>query len=123
MLDHNLDATSGILTLEPKAPLMADDFNALAAEVDGYLASHEHLTGILLIVAHVPGWENFAALVQHMRFARDHHKRIARVAVLTDNRLLKIAPEIAAHFAHPEFRTFASGDRTGAVDWLKAAQA
>jgi hypothetical protein len=44
-------------------------------------------------------------------------------AVLTDNLLLKIAPEIAAHLAHPEFCVFASRDRAGAVDWLKGAQA
>jgi hypothetical protein len=36
---------------------------------------------------------------------------------------LKIAPEIAAHLAHPEFCVFASRDRAGAVDWLKGAQA
>ncbi len=122
MIEHNLDKTSGLLTLEPKGPLTVDDFQALAAEVDGYLASHLTLTGILLIVEHVPGWESFAALVQHLKFARDHHKRVSRVAVLTDNSLLKIAPEIAAHFAHPEFRVFASGDRVGAVNWLKGAQ-
>jgi hypothetical protein len=37
--------------------------------------------------------------------------------------LLKIAPGIAAHLAHLEFCVFASGDRAGAVDWLKGAQA
>ena len=123
MLDYNLEKASGILTIEPKAPLTVNDFKALTADVDRYLASHDTLTGVLLGVAHVPGWENFAAFIQHMRFVRDHQKRIARVAVLTDNSLLKIAPEIAAHLAHPEFRVFASGDRAGAVDWLKGAQA
>jgi SpoIIAA-like len=119
VLDHSLDESSGILTLEPKAPLTANDFEALAAEVDSYLANHDHLTGMLLIAAHIPGWENFAALVHHLRFVRDHQKHIARVAVLTDNSLLKIAPEIATHFAHPEFRVFAGGDRASAIQWLK----
>ena len=88
-----------------------------------HLSSHDNLTGILLSVAHFPGWENLAALIQHMRFVRDHQRRIARVALVTDNSFLKIPPEIAAHFAHPEFGVFASGDRAGAVDWLKRAQA
>jgi hypothetical protein len=122
-LDYDLEKASGILTIEPKAPLTVDDFKTLTADVDRYLASHDTWNGILLGVAHVPGRENFAAFIQHMRFVRDHQKRIARVAVLTDNSLLKIAPEIAAHLAHPEFRVFASGDRAGAVDWLKGAQA
>ena len=77
MLNYDLNKTAGILALEPKGPLTVDDFLALTADVDGYLSSHDHLTGILLTVAHVPGWENFAALVQHLRFVRDHHRRIA----------------------------------------------
>ena len=101
MIDYNLDKTSGILTLEPKSALTVNDFKSLTEEVDGYLANHDKLTGMMISIAHVPAWENFAALVQHLRFARDHHKRIARVAVLTDNSLLKIAPKIAAHFVHP----------------------
>ncbi len=121
MLDYNLDKTFGILTLEPRARLTADDFKALTADVDAHLSSHDNLTGILLSVVHFPGWDNLAGLIQHMRFVRDHQRRIARV--VTDNSFLKIPPEIAAHFAHPEFRVFASGDRAAAVDWLKRAQA
>jgi len=120
MLDYHLDKTSGIVSLEPKGPLTVDDFAALTADIDGYLATHNNLTGLLLSVEHVPGWESFAALVQHIKFVRDHHKRVARIAVLTDNSLLKIAPEIAAHFAHPEFRIFASDERAGAVEWLRS---
>ncbi len=122
MLDHHLDKTSGVLTLEPKGPLTVDDFKAVTVEVDGYLADHLTLAGLLLKVEHVPGWESFAALIQHVKFVRNHHERVARVAVLTDSSLVKIAPEIAAHFAHPEFRIFASGDRAGALNWLKSAQ-
>ncbi|ARN82623.1 STAS/SEC14 domain-containing protein [Methylocystis bryophila] len=121
MLDYHLDKTSGVLTLEPKGPLTVDDFKALTADVDGYLASHLTLAGLVLKIEHVPGWESFAALIQHVTFVSNHHERVARVAVLTDNSLLKIAPEIAAHFAHPEFRVFASGDRAGALNWLKSA--
>jgi hypothetical protein len=122
MLDYNLDQTSGILALEPKGSLTVDDFKALTADVDAYLAGHDNLTGILLTVAHFPGWESFAALVQHMRFVRDHQKRINRIALLTDNSVLKIPPAVAAHFAHPDFRVFASGNRAAAMNWLKDAQ-
>ena len=120
MLDYHLDKTSGVLTLEPKGPLTVSDFTALTAEVDGYLATHKSLVGLLLSVEHLPGWESFAALVQHIKFVRDHHKRVERIAVLTDDSLVKIAPEIAAHFAHPEFRVFSSSDRAGAVNWLQS---
>jgi hypothetical protein len=123
MLDYGLDKTSGILTLEPKGPLTVEDFKAITADVDGYLSDHSNLTGIMLTVAHVPGWASFSALVEHVKFVRDHQKRISRVAILTDNSVLKIPPQIAAHFAHPEFRVFGSADRGNAMNWLKGAQA
>ena len=122
MLAYDLDTTSGILALEPKAPLTVDDFKAITADVDGYLSDHSNLTGILLTVAHVPGWASFSALVEHMKFVRDHQKSISRVAILTDNPLLKIPPQIVTHFAHPEFRVFGSGDRDNAMNWLMGAQ-
>ena len=67
MIDYNLDKTSGILTLEPKSALTVNDFKSLTEEVDGYLANHDKLTGMMISIAHVPAWENFAALVQHVR--------------------------------------------------------
>jgi hypothetical protein len=37
-----------------------------------------------------------------MKFVYGHHRKIDRVAAVTDNAFLKIAPKIAEHFAHPE---------------------
>jgi hypothetical protein len=39
MLDYNLEKASGILTIEPKAPLTVDDFKALTADVDRFEAT------------------------------------------------------------------------------------
>jgi hypothetical protein len=123
MLDYNLDQEEGILSICPMKKLTAADFEALKTEVDDYLSNHDSLTGLLLTIEHVPSWENFAAVVQHIRFLRDHQKRIARVAVVTDNSLLKIPPQIAGHFAHPEFRVFPRSDLSRAENWLKGGPA
>jgi hypothetical protein len=53
-------------------------------------------------------------------FVTDHHRDIERVAAVTDNDFLKIAPRIAAHFAHPEIRVFPSPDKAHALAWLEA---
>ena len=34
-------------------------------------------------------------------------------------RALPIAPKIAEHFAHPEFKVFRSGERANALAWLR----
>jgi hypothetical protein len=67
-----------------------------------------------------PGWENFAALLSHLRFVRDHHRRIRRVAVVSDSPLLAVAPKIASHFVSAELRTFDAASRAAALAWIEA---
>ena len=54
-----------------------------------------------------------------MKFVHDHHRNIDRVAIVTDDAFLTIAPTIAQHFAHPEIRVFATGERVKALEWLQ----
>src|SRR5215472_7012169 len=63
-------------------------------------------------------WEGLAALIEHMRFVRDHHRNVDRVAVVTDSTILSIGPKVAEHFAHPEFKVFRSGEKANALAWL-----
>jgi len=54
-----------------------------------------------------------------MKFVHDHHRKIDRVAAVTDNAFLKIAPKIAGHFAHAEIKVFGSGEKDSALAWLQ----
>ena len=54
-----------------------------------------------------------------MKFVRDHHRHIERVAAITDSAFLKIAPRIAQHFANPEIRVFSSEESARAMSWLE----
>ena len=57
-------------------------------------------------------WDSFGHFIDHLKFVHDHHRKIDRVAAVTDAAFLKIAAlTIAQHFAHPEIRVFASGER------------
>jgi hypothetical protein len=111
----------GILVVRPQSALEAGDFHRLAQAVDSYLADKGTLSGLLVEAPDFPGWDSFAALIEHFKFVRDHHRRIRRVAAVTDNSFLKIAPRIAAHFAQPEIRVFGSAERTAALAWLEGA--
>jgi hypothetical protein len=119
MIKFELLKDAGILIVEPQSALSADDFHAVARVVDPYISEHGKLTGLLIAAPSFPGWESFAALIEHMRFVHDHHRQIDRVAAVTDSKILAIAPKIAAHFAHPEFKVFSNGDRASALDWLQ----
>jgi len=110
---------AGILVVEPRGALSADDFLAIARTIDPYIEERGKLTGLLVDAPSFPGWDSFGALIQHLKFVRDHHRKIDRVAAVTDNEFLKIAPRIAAHLAHPEIRVFAGNDRAQALAWLQ----
>jgi hypothetical protein len=42
-----------------------------------------------------PGWENFGAFVSHIKFVGGHHRKIERIAAVTDSGFLKVMPSIA----------------------------
>jgi hypothetical protein len=121
MIDVELFRDEGIVTVFPTGPLSQADFTELAGLVDPYLEAHGKLNGVMLTVAHLPGWDNLAALVNHLRFVRDHQARIRRVAVLTDSPVVELLPALARHFVQAEVRRFAFDQREPAFDWLKAA--
>jgi len=120
MIQYELLRDRGILILRPEAALRAEDFTALAGAVDPYLEQHGTLRGLMIEAPAFPGWEDFAALLSHLRFVRDHHRRIRRIAVVSDSTLLAVAPKIANHFVSAEVRTFGAADRAAALAWIEA---
>ncbi len=119
MIEYELLRDRDILILQPKSAMTADDFQKIAQVVDPYILESGKLTGLLIEASSFPGWESLSALIEHMKFVRDHHRRIDRIAVITDSAILKIAPKIASHFAHPAFKVFESGDREEAMAWIE----
>lgn len=121
MLQFELLREKGIVVLKPESALRAEDFAALAATVDPYLEQQGVLKGLMIDAPSFPGWENFAGLISHLRFVRDHHRRIRRVAVVSDNALLTAGPKIASHFVAAELKSFPSAERAAALAWLETS--
>jgi len=120
MIAHELLRDDGILILTPQKPLEAADFNEIAAEVDVYIEEHGGLRGLMLYAESFPGWENFAGMIAHLRFIKDHHRKIRRVAAVTDSRFMTIMPRIMDHFINAEVRHFPHDQRQAALDWLRS---
>lgn len=121
MLEHELLADEGILVLKPREALTAEDFETVAAVVDPYLSERGDLRGILIDAPTFPGWEDFAGFVSHMRFVREHHEHVGKVAVVSDSTFLSVAPKLASHFVRAEVRHFESAERDSALAWLREA--
>lgn len=107
-----------ILSITPEGRLEAEDFARLAQEVDPYLEEHGQLKGLMIETESFPGWQDFAALLSHLRFVRAHHEKVRRVAAVTDSSFLSILPQVASHFVKAEVRHFPYQDRQIALDWL-----
>ncbi|TFH23424.1 MAG: STAS/SEC14 domain-containing protein [Myxococcales bacterium] len=78
--------------MKPAEPLEAGDFETLAREIDPYLEKQGELRGLMIETESFPGWNDFAAVLSHLRFIRDHHQRIRKVAAVTDSAFASIAP-------------------------------
>jgi hypothetical protein len=119
MLDYSIMKPEGILVLKPNAPLSKEDFTGLSAAVDAYLAGHAKLHGVLIQARGFPGWEDFGGFTAHMHFVGEHHKKVKRVAVVTDSQIASIAESLGRHFTSAELRHFPFVEDLKALDWLK----
>jgi len=118
MLKHELLADKGVLIVRPQEPLSAADFAALAAEVDPYIEAHGGLKGLMICARAFPGWENVDGAISHFKFVRDHQRKIAKVAVVSDSDVLAFLPRLVSHFVSAEVRHFKGDEEQQAFTWI-----
>ena len=118
MIEHDLDTEQSILHVQPKSPIEQDDFVQLAKAVDPYIAETGGLAGVIIEAPAFPGWESFGAMVNHFRFVRDHHRRVKRIAVVTDSHFGDVAEHLASHFVSAAIKHFPAGQIEAARQWI-----
>ena len=118
MINCNLDREKALIHIRPTGPLRKEDFDELANIVDLFIEETGGLAGLILETAHFPGWENHGAVVHHLRFVRDHHKKIKKVAVVTDSPLGSAAEHLASHFVSAQIKHFPAGQLEEAKLWI-----
>jgi len=118
MISFVLLREEGIVIIEPSAALEEADFDRLTREVDAYITEKGHVKGLIIHTKAFPGWKSFEAFTHHMQFVKDHHRKIKRVAVAADSKLMSIAPAIASHFVSAEIRHFNYTDMEAAKKWI-----
>lgn len=121
-LEFTLDENAGILVLRPRDDLERGDFERVAAAVDPYIERHGGLKGIAVIAPDFPGWDDFAALIAHVKFVREHQAKVARVALVTSSHFLAALPRLARLFLKAEVRHFDTSAEAEALAWLHATR-
>ena len=110
---------SGIIIVQPEGALEKQDFERLAQEIDSFSTDEGSLAGLVIHTRTFPGWDDLDAFLSHMRFVKDHHKEIQRVAIVTDSVVGEIGPGIVRHFVSAELKHFAYDDLEDAKAWIQ----
>lgn len=118
MVHHELQSDRGILILKPLGPLEADDFAAITQDADAFIERQGSLNGLMIVAEKFPGWEDVQGFVAHLKFVRDHHKKIKKVAFVSDSKFFEFVPRLANHFVSAEVKHFDSWDERSALEWL-----
>jgi hypothetical protein len=116
-VSHRLLPEAGVIVVDVKEALRAQDFDALTATADTFIHAQGRLNGLVLHAEHFPGWENLASLLKHVRFVRDHHAKIERIALVTDAKAATFMPRIAEHFVKAELKHFPYASLEDAIAW------
>jgi len=120
MLQIKLDKDAGIVTVTPSTPLNENDFSLLTGELDPYIEKEGKLNGLIIQIESFPGWEDFAGLLSHLKFVREHHKKIKKVAAVTDGKIVSIMPRIVDHFVNAKVKYFPYESLDEAISWVQS---
>src|SRR5262245_18695062 len=110
MIEFNLDSAASVLYIRPISALEKGDFAQLAKTVDPHIEKTGDLNGVLVEAATFPGWSTVGALVAHMRFVREHHKHVKKIAIVTDSAIGNVAENFAAHFIAADIKHFRASE-------------
>ena len=66
-----------------------------------------------------PGWKDFEGLLSHLRFVKGHHRKITKIAIVTDSKVASVAESLAKHFISAQIKQFAFSDEASARTWLQ----
>jgi hypothetical protein len=118
MLLHKILEERGIVILEPQSALTVEDFRTLTEEVDAYLEKHPWIHGVVIHTKDFPGWENWQAFTEHLKFVRNHHEEIEKIALVTDATVATLAEKLVKHFVSAEIKHFSYAEYDAALAWF-----
>lgn len=118
MLDIQLNNLTATATLIPCGALSEDDFKTATQTIDAFIAEYGKLRGIIIHSKDFPGWDSFGALIDHLKFIKDHHEMVTHIALVTDSMFGDLGEMIASHFISAQIKHFVFNDLSHAQDWI-----
>jgi hypothetical protein len=107
----------GVLKIVAPETLRADDFLALAPQVDEIIKDHGDLR-LLIDASHLHGWDSLVAIEKHAGFVKAHQDKVSRIAVLARGDWQQWLVGAVKVFLHPQVKAFDPGHEGEAARWL-----
>lgn len=118
MISFEIDECTGVLTVQPQGKLEARDFMDLSQAVDPYIEKEKGLFGLIIVTEKFPGWKDFNGMIEHMKFVRNHHQEISKIALVTDSTIADAAELLGKHFIKAAIKHFPFAGLKSAKNWI-----
>ncbi len=118
MINYKILKDKSILILSPNSVITEKDFDNISKDVDLFLEKNNFLEGVVIYAKEFNGWENLSSLINHLKFVKDHHKYIKKIAFVTNDKILSILPQFVKHFVYAEIKTFNYEEKDNALVWI-----
>lgn len=118
MLKVTLDKENKIAVLVPDGALSKEDFDAAVKVIDPFIEKEGKLNGVIIYTESFPGWEDFSALSRHITFIKNHHKKIKKLAFVTNSIIGDLAENLTGHFVEAEIKDFPYDQIDTAKEWI-----
>ncbi len=120
MINITFDKEAPIVTFEPEGELHESDFEILPKILDPFIKIHKTLDGFVVLAKTFPPYDEFEACLAHMKFIKNQHKKVKRIALVTDSDVGDWEARLASHFVSAEIRRFAYDNYDEAKAWVKS---
>ena len=118
MLNTILNKDNGILILQPHGALKKEDFDHAVKVIDPFIEECGKLKGIIIYTKTFPGWEDYAAFNRHLTFIKNHHKKVKKLALVTDSLVGDFGELISSHFISATIKNFDFDNIGDAKAWI-----
>lgn len=118
MLNTILDTATKIVTLQPHGALQQEDFDKAVKIIDPFIEEHGKLNGVIIYSRSFPGWADFAAFNRHLKFIKNHHKEVKKLAFVTDSMAGEFGEMVSSHFVKAVVNSFPFDDLPEARHWI-----
>lgn len=118
MIELELDKKTGIAKIKPIFPLEKKDFSKIVKVIDPYIKDNGNLKGLIIYSEHFPRWKNFKAMLSHVKFVKNHHKNIRKIAAITHSKVLNILFDFIQPFLKADVRHYDFNKADDAITWI-----